>query len=400
MTSLTSVRHIERQLAVVMVHSCCVVGCSNRQGRDRGRSFYRIPKIIDGQGAKTKDLSIKRRSAWLASLNRKDWKPGNGARVCSDHFISGKLATLFDQANPDWVPTLKMGYVQCEVSGSAVVDRYERAKRRREAADAMLVLHGSQNYDDSTNGDCPQIDQEMATEVLGVACQTDESADTVKRLQEENESQRCEILELKSRTNVFSPELLEKSPDMLKFYTGILDWTIFTALLNLVAPALPSMPRSKLSSFDMLLMFLIKIRLNLFDDDIGYRYSVHRTTVSRNFHKVLDVMAAKTSNLIKWPDRATLQETMPSSFRRFFKKCCVIIDCSEVFIERPSDLLARAQVWSNYKHHSTIKFLIGITPQGTISYLSCGAGGRMSDKKNCGTIKSFRLFTSWRCYYC
>ena len=122
------------------------------------------------------------------------------------------------------------------------------------------------------------------------------------------------------------------------------------------------------------------MRLNLFDEDIGYRFSVHRTTVSRNFHKVLDVMDVKLSHLIKWPDRETLRETLPTSFRRFFKKCAIIIDCTEVFVERPSDLLARAQMWSNYKHHSTIKFLIGITPQGTISYLSC-AGGRISDKQ-------------------
>ena len=52
-----------------------------------------------------------------------------------------------------------------------------------------------------------------------------------------------------------------------------------------------------------------------------------------------------------------------------FSKSVVIIDCTEIFIERPTDLLARAQVWSNYKHHSTVKFLIGITPQGTISFL-------------------------------
>ena len=57
------------------------------------------------------------------------------------------------------------------------------------------------------------------------------------------------------------------------------------------------------------------------------------------------------------------------------------LDCTKIFIERPSDLLSRAQVWSNYKHHSTIKFLIGITPQGTISYVSECAGGRMSDKE-------------------
>ena len=50
-------------------------------------------------------------------------------------------------------------------------------------------------------------------------------------------------------------------------------------------------------------------------------------------------------------------------------------------MERPTDLMARAQVWSNYKHHSTVKFLIGITSQGTFSFLSPCVGGRMSDKE-------------------
>ena len=89
-------------------------------------------------------------------------------------------------------------------------------------------------------------------------------------------------------------------------------------------------------------------------------------------------MYVKTKPLIKWPDRDVLRLTMPTSFCKFFKKCDVITDSSEVFVERPSDLMARAQVWSNYKHHSTIKFLIGITPQGTISYISkCAAEIKM-----------------------
>ena len=49
-------------------------------------------------------------------------------------------------------------------------------------------------------------------------------------------------------------------------------------------------------------------------------------------------------------------------------------------MERPSNLLARAQTFSSYKHHNTIKYLIGITPQGTVSYISKGWGGRVSDK--------------------
>ena len=160
---------------------------------------------------------------------------------------------------------------------------------------------------------------------------------------------------------------------------GIHDWCVFHALLNLITPALPD--GLKLSKFQMVMMFFLKIRLSLYDEDIAYRFGVHVSTVSRNFHRVLDIMFVYTSGFIRWPDRETLRLTMPSSFRKFFKNCAIIIDCSEVFIERPSDLLARAQVWSNYKHHSTIKFLIGITPQGTISFVSHCVGGRMSDKE-------------------
>ena len=86
----------------------------------------------------------------------------------------------------------------------------------------------------------------------------------------------------------------------------------------------------KLSKFQILVMFFLKIRLNLYDEDIAYRFGIHVSTVSRNFHRVLDILSVYTTGFIKWPDRETLQLTMPSSFQKFFKKCAIIIDCSEV----------------------------------------------------------------------
>ena len=83
-------------------------------------------------------------------------------------------------------------------------------------------------------------------------------------------------------------------------------------------------------------------------------------------------------------------KTMPNDFRKHFKKCVLIIDCFEVFIERPASLLARAQTYSNYKKHNTIKFLIGITPQGSVAFISKGWGGRISNvhlTENCGLFQ-------------
>ena len=81
---------------------------------------------------------------------------------------------------------------------------------------------------------------------------------------------------------------------------------------------------------------------------------------------------------------------MPSDFRKHFKKCIIIIDCFEVFIERPTSLMVRAQTFSNYKKHNTIKFLIGISPQGSIAFISKRWGGRVSDvhlTENCGILE-------------
>lgn len=107
------------------------------------------------------------------------------------------------------------------------------------------------------------------------------------------------------------------------------------------------------------------------------------STVSKTFLTVLRVMYKRLKQFIFRPNREELWKwkSMPLTlWRHFGSKVTVIIYCFEIFIERPSNLLEQCQTRSSYKHHYTIKYLIGIMPQGSVSFLSKAWGGQASDK--------------------
>ena len=141
-----------------------------------------------------------------------------------------------------------------------------------------------------------------------------------------------------------------------------------------------------LSIRDQVLLVLMKLRLGLLHEDLGHRFSVSKSVVSKIFKNMLPRITQAVKNLIIWPDRQLIRKNLPRCFQKHYRDVICIIDCTEIFIERPKDLTARAQVYSNYKNHSTIKYLIGISPSGAVMFLSCGWGGRVSDKEI--TLKS------------
>ena len=93
------------------------------------------------------------------------------------------------------------------------------------------------------------------------------------------------------RPRVLTADLFKKNDEMVKFYTGLPNWSVFDAVTMLITPCFPSSKNCKLSIFQKIVMFFMKICLNLYDEDIGHRFGVHRTTVSRTFHQVLEMDA-------------------------------------------------------------------------------------------------------------
>ena len=105
---------------------------------------------------------------------------------------------------------------------------------------------------------------------------------------------------------------------------------------------------------------------------LAYRLGVHPSTVSRVFRRYVHALFTSLKLLVHRPETEELKLTLPSCFKKKFSSCAVNIDFFKVFTDRPSCSLAHAQPWSSGKHHNTAKVLIGITPQGMVSFISKG----------------------------
>ena len=162
------------------------------------------------------------------------------------------------------------------------------------------------------------------------------------------------------------------------FYTGVPNFDVLMWLIEHLQSEIPSF--KSVGSSDVVLIVLMKLRLNLLNYDIASRFNISATTVSEILNKSLPVIAKGLKFLIHWPEKDDVVRTLPKVFRGTYRTARAIIDCTEIFIERPGNLTARAATWSNYKHHNTLKYLIAITPCGSVSFVSKAFGGRTSDK--------------------
>ena len=192
------------------------------------------------------------------------------------------------------------------------------------------------------------------------------------------------------KDRVLTQQALLDDDKKVLYYTGLPSYSVLQSVFSLVVKGISDSSDSGLGIFNQYLITLMKLRLDLGEQDLAYRFGINQSTVSRYISKWVDILFTKLFFLIQWPERDQLVKTMPADFREHFRKCTLIIDCFEIFMQRPTSLKARAQTFSNYKKHNTVKFLIGITPQGSVAFISKGWGGRASDvyiTENCGVLQ-------------
>lgn len=122
---------------------CCVRKCTFRTGRQTSDpenavpekvGTFGIPAILSRGCDKTKEYSRQRRHLWIKRINKPHANLNSKhIRVCGRHFITGRPAALFDVTNPDWAPSLNLGYDSPAVHSLRLrssMERYRRAKER------------------------------------------------------------------------------------------------------------------------------------------------------------------------------------------------------------------------------------------------------------------------------
>jgi len=193
-------------------------------------------------------------------------------------------------------------------------------------------------------------------------------------------------------------EYLKGRDKDIQFYTGFTTWSLFILFFqSLQVYDLHNLqyigrgrtfpegkkrgPPRALDPLNEFFLTLVRLKLGLLERDLADRFGISQGLVSIIFNTWLNLIYHHLSSLKFWPTRETVQKYMPKEFAKSerYGYTRIILDATELFIEKPSDLSLQSVTWSNYKSHNTLKGLIGICPFGGVTFVSCLWAGSISD---------------------
>jgi hypothetical protein len=204
------------------------------------------------------------------------------------------------------------------------------------------------------------------------------------------------VVELK-QCNKFSLKHFEGSDDDIKFWTGFYSYNSLIYFYNgFILPNEANMKywgtkntnvdrqfktgmAHQLSPIDEMFLTLIKLRRGSANEDLAERFNLSSKYVSSIVITWVNLMAATFRKTNIWLSKKKVRKLMPNSFKPIYSDVRVIIDCTELEIERPSDFEIQSATYSTYKSRNTVKGLIGLSPTGVTTFVSDLMEGSVSD---------------------
>ena len=181
----------------------------------------------------------------------------------------------------------------------------------------------------------------------------------------------------------FSIKDIKNNPEAVQFYTSFESYEHFKYVLHCLGAAayhLDYKSRS-LDTEDEFFLFMMKIRLNHEDEDLAFRFNISRPVVHSVFHTWLQFLYFELKETVQFIPKTTIDQHMPKDFKAKYPSTRVILDATEVEVQKPGNVVAQRATWSSYKNCNTLKTMIGISPKGVVTYISPSYGGSCSDRQ-------------------
>ncbi|KAL1270855.1 hypothetical protein QQF64_029871 [Cirrhinus molitorella] len=349
---------------------CCVPGCTSYQRKqcDQELSFHRFPT----------DQKVCRE--WIVKI-RRDVGPyfqvTDNTRVCSKHFTPDCIVrslTGLHRLKQGSVPTLFKW--SCELKTRRTLERHQSVNDIETFEEDEEEGHSfsDQNTGEPSNSGFGALQDH---DYLATSPSTEEQLNAaqkeIARLTKENENLRSEKFCLQR----FQSQSLVR-------------WTQMQRLNKTEQAATAGFHAQDICLFDQFFLFLCRMRQGLLSADLAVRFNVSKATVSRICITWANYLYFMLGTLPVWPSREAVDELMPPCFKKTFPKTCVVLDCTEIHIQTASSKVLNTVTYSHYKGTTTLKSLIGITPFGTVSFVSNLYTGCISDKeitKESGILK-------------
>ena len=217
-----------------------------------------------------------------------------------------------------------------------------------------------------------------------------------------------ECIELKEKQH-FHLKNISNDDNKVRFYTGFATMSALMVCFNFLGPTVNKLNywasssstvemqcksnkgrKRSLSPLEEVFLILVRLRLGLFEQDIAYRFGISQSTVSRIFCTWINLLYVQLKEIPIWPPKALILSNMPKIFKEKYPSTRVIIDATEIYVEKPALPELQQLTFSSYKNHNTYKGLIGISPSGAVIFVSDLYPGSISDKeltRRCGLLQ-------------
>ncbi len=178
----------------------------------------------------------------------------------------------------------------------------------------------------------------------------------------ENEKQNL-VAKFECEWQWFRIENISHSDSLVHFYSGFRSYEQLLLFYEFLGPTVNHLKywerttsrkrQTKLSALNQLFLTLVKLKLNLRERDIAYRFWISQSTVSKYFITWVCFLYHHLSEIDWRPSPEQVRRTLPQAFRDKYCDTYIILDATEIFLQTPCDLQNQSSTWSSYKHHNT-----------------------------------------------